>query len=75
MDVAHFTPSEISLSIRDGFLEVRGIEHRLTSLLIKQLEEFTLLTLLITFTHRIVSGLNEVLKILSSYQILSQRVI
>uniref|UniRef100_A0A3P9D3I9 Heat shock protein beta-1-like n=1 Tax=Maylandia zebra TaxID=106582 RepID=A0A3P9D3I9_9CICH len=24
MDVAHFTPSEISLSIRDGFLEVRG---------------------------------------------------
>lgn len=75
MDVAHFTPSEISLSIRDGFLEVRGIEHWLTSLLIKQLEEFTLLTLLITFTHRIVSGLNEVLKILSSYQILSQRVI
>uniref|UniRef100_A0A668SGD1 SHSP domain-containing protein n=1 Tax=Oreochromis aureus TaxID=47969 RepID=A0A668SGD1_OREAU len=24
MDAAHFTPSEISLSIRDGFLEVRG---------------------------------------------------
>uniref|UniRef100_A0A3Q0QY78 SHSP domain-containing protein n=1 Tax=Amphilophus citrinellus TaxID=61819 RepID=A0A3Q0QY78_AMPCI len=24
MDVAHFSPSEISLSIRDGFLEVRG---------------------------------------------------
>uniref|UniRef100_A0A3P9IDD6 SHSP domain-containing protein n=1 Tax=Oryzias latipes TaxID=8090 RepID=A0A3P9IDD6_ORYLA len=24
MDVAHFSPSEISLGVRDGFLEVRG---------------------------------------------------
>lgn len=65
MDVAHFSPAEISLDVRDGFLEVRGSEHRLTALLIKQLEEFTLLTLLITVTLRIVWGLNEVLKIVS----------
>lgn len=27
LDVAHFSPSEISLSVSDGFLEVGGTEH------------------------------------------------
>lgn len=29
LDVAHFSPSEISLRVRDGFLEVRGTENSL----------------------------------------------
>lgn len=37
LDVAHFSPAEISLRVRDGFLEVRGTEHWLKVLLIKQL--------------------------------------
>lgn len=37
LDMAHFSPSEISLSVRDGLLEVGGTEHWLTVLLIKQL--------------------------------------
>lgn len=29
LDMAHFSPSEISLRVTDGFLEVRGREHSL----------------------------------------------
>lgn len=37
LDVAHFSPSEISLRVTDGFLEIRGTEHWLEVQLIKQL--------------------------------------
>lgn len=65
LDVAHFSPAEISLSVRDGFLEVGGTERWLLAPLIKQHWKFSLLILLITFTHRIVSTLNKTWIILS----------
>jgi len=61
MDVAHFSPAEIFLCVRDGFLEVGG-----TDLLIKQLQNsFSLLTLLITLTHRTLSSFGKLLIMLS----------
>lgn len=67
MDVAHFSPPEISLRVRDGFLEVGGTQLWLTALLIKRLTRFTLLTLLIAFAHRIVSTLSVGLLIFILY--------
>lgn len=66
LDVAHFCPEEISLSVRGGFLEVGGTEHWRRALLVEQHWKDSLLTLPITFAHRTVSALNKTWIISSS---------